>query len=793
MCGADFSHHMFELMYLQVERMALPSVSTDRALRIYLALAQYPILSTQIRARMRRELFDRGVIAPQTFESEVREHAIRSQAREALHNPFAEEPANVWELRQMRVRDHLTDFYFSYNLPYELFEQIVLEALTERGAQAQDLMISFNPELAPQEMLFEQAQSIEKMSPQERSKAEARLREIKVVLIRTLISDQLAYVNIAKDWFTIDDLSEIRGRKIGEGKIGGKAAGMLLAARILSEVADEEIRFHLRIPESYFLGADLTYMYMSLNGLMHWGDQKYKPEEQIRAEYSQLQREFQVGQFPPDTLEKLRDLLDHVGRKPLIVRSSSLLEDNFGTSFAGKYASFFCPNQGSPEENLEDLTRKVKSIYASVFNADVLLYRRSKGLQDYDERMAILLQVVQGEQYHQYYMPQAAGVAFSRNLFRWSPQIRREDGFMRLVWGLGTRAVDRTGNDYPRLVALSHPLLYPEADPKAVRHYSQQSVDLIDLEENAFKTLPVQEVLTARYPAARYLAQVYQEGSLLPLRSVIDGKRDQLVITFDEMFRRTLLADWMRKILKLLEVHYKAPVDIEFTIEVKDGAGLKSDIEITLLQCRPQSHLKEIVAHLPQALYPDDIVFATRRMVPQGMVSDIQLVLYVTPEGYFSLPTQAARSELGRAISRINAKLGDTVFICVGPGRWGTTNPDLGVSVGYSDIYHTRALVEIAGKGIGPAPEPSFGTHFFQDLVEANIYPLGIYLDDEDAVFNRKFFYDTPNSLSKNFPSEAGLENCLKLIEVSAFRSGHHLDLVMDDEKGRAVAFLSLD
>jgi hypothetical protein len=317
--------------------MALPSVSSDRALSIYLALIQYPILSTQIRARMRRELFDRGVITSQTFESEVRDYAIRTQAREALHNPFEEEPASVWELRLMRVRDHLTDFYFAYNLPYELFEQLVRDALTERGAQAQDLLVTFNPELAPQDMLFEQAQAIEKMLPAERAHADARLREIKVVLIRTLISDQLAYVKIAKDWFTISDLSEIQRRRIGEGKIGGKAAGMLLAARILSEVADDDIKACLRVPESFFLGADLTYMFMTINGLFHWGDQKYKTEEQIRAEYPMLQRDFLAGQFPADALDRLRDLLENVGKQPLIVRSSSLLEYNFGTSFAGKY------------------------------------------------------------------------------------------------------------------------------------------------------------------------------------------------------------------------------------------------------------------------------------------------------------------------------------------------------------------------------------------------------------------------------------------------------------------------
>ena len=180
-----------------------------------------------------------------------------------MRNPFAEEPAEMWELRLTRVRDHLTDFYFAYNLPYELFEQLVREALTERGAEGKEALVSFNPELAPQSMLFEQAMAIEHMPPEKRAQADARLREIKVVLIRTLISDQLAYVNIAKDWFTISDLNHIRERKVGQGKIGGKSAGMLLAARILIEAGDDDIRSSLRIPDSYFIGADMTYEFMA--------------------------------------------------------------------------------------------------------------------------------------------------------------------------------------------------------------------------------------------------------------------------------------------------------------------------------------------------------------------------------------------------------------------------------------------------------------------------------------------------------------------------------------------------
>jgi hypothetical protein len=775
--------------------MTLPPASTDRALNIYLTLAQYPILSTRIRSRMRRELFNRGVITPQAFEAEVREHAIRSQAREGLHDPFGQETNAIWETRLSRVRDHLTDFYFSYNLPYQIFDQLVRDTLHERISDVDDLLVSFNPELAPQDMLFDQAFSIEKMPPEDRQRSEARLQEIKVVLIRTIISDHLAYIKIAKEWFTVSDLYEIRQRKIGQGKIGGKSAGMLLAARILSQVADEDIRNCLRIPESYFLGADLMYTFMAANQLLPWGDQKYKTETQIHAEYPQIREEFLRGEFPTDVLYELRHLLEDIGPRPIIVRSSSLLEDNLGTSFAGKYDSVFCPNQASLDENLEHLSIAIRSVYASALNPDALLYRRSKGLQDYDERMAILIQVVEGETFGRYYFPHGAGVGFSRNLYRWSPQIQRDDGFLRLVWGLGTRAVERVGNDYPRLVALSHPMLRPETSPKEVRRYSQHFVDVIDLEDNAFKTLPIHQVLDIHYPILRYLAHQDQGDYLTPLRSaMIQGPIENLVPTFDELLRRTPFAERMRSILRLLETHYQTPVDTEFTLRVVDPNSLHPEVEICLLQCRPQSHFQESQVEIPKKLPDEDVIFATRRMVPQGHITSIKYVLFVPPKGYYALPTAAARSDLGRAIGRLNLALAGKPFICVGPGRWGTTNPDLGVHISYSDIYNTQALIELSGMVVGSgAPEPSFGTHFFQDLVEARIYPLGIYLDDDDVVFNHAFFYDTPNHLSDYLPGEDGLAQALRLIAADDFRAGHHLELVMDANKARAVLFLATD
>ncbi|MFZ5911569.1 MAG: PEP/pyruvate-binding domain-containing protein [Chloroflexota bacterium] len=772
--------------------MTLPTPSSDNVLNIYLTLNQYPILGSRIRSRMRRELFERGIITQDDFEAETRRKAIESQTREGVHNPLAEESMDVWEKRLARVRDSLTDFYFAYNLPYPDFERIVRQMLTERGSAESDF-VWFNPELAPQDMLFEQAEMIASMPPDERQKYKARLQEIKVVLIRTMISDQLKYISLARQWFKVADLVEIRQRKIGGGKVGGKAAGMLLAMRILKETAPPEVRDSFKIPVSYYLGSDVIYNFMSLNGLMHWNDQKYKTEEQMRADYPAIQAEFSKGQFPPEILEHLQELVRAAGRTPLIVRSSSLLEDNFGTSFAGKYDSIFCPNQGSAEENLFALTSAIAHVYASAYNPGALLYRHIKGLADYDERIAILIQFVEGEQFGRYYLPHGAGVAFSRNLYRWSPQIRQEDGFLRLVWGLGTRAVEQVADDYPRLVALSHPSVHPAADIRAIRRYSQQNVDVIDLETNQLRSVPVREALNTRYPPLRYIAQVEQDGYLSTMHtSMVDPEK--LVITYDGLLTRTPFAARIRDALNLLEQHYDSPVDTEFTVEVREPHSQLPDVRITLLQCRPQSHIQDTAeAQLPRELLETDIIFSTQRMVPQGIVTGIRYVLFVTPEGYFGLTSQAERIELERAIGQLNAALKDQAFIAVGPGRWGTSTPDLGVHVAYGDIHNTLALVELSGEAIGASPEPSFGTHFFQDLMEAHIYPLAIFLDDKDARFNHDFFYETPNRLLKFISVDRRLIRTLRLLAVKDYRPGHHIDLVMDGQKGRAVAYLVPD
>jgi hypothetical protein len=683
------------------------------------------------------------------------------------------------------------------NLVWKRVGQIepVIPNKMEPGRVRFALPESFDLELIPESRLIEHAAAIENAPAEERAALEHHLTELKVTLIRRIVSDQLAYINIAKRWFTIADLSDIHRHRIGFGRIGGKSAGLLLAARILKETAEADLKDCIRIPESFFLGSDLMFIFMAMNGLMHWGDQKYKPEDQMRAEYPQAYEEIQGGEFPPEVLIELKAILDKIGPHPVIVRSSSQLEDNFGTSFAGKYDSFFCPNQGTPQENLKALTNAIARTYASTFKPDALLYRRSKGLQDYDERMSILIQVVQGEHWGRYHFPFGAGVAFSHNIYRWAPQIRREDGFARLVWGLGTRAVERVGNDYPRLVALSHPALQPDDSAEAIRYYSQQYVDVIDLEENAVKTLPIREMLDSHYPALRFLAQIEQDGYFTTPRSrVVETDIPRLAITFDYLLGRTSFPSLLSRMLHLLEEHCHSPVDVEFTVHVSDSYAVQPEIKITLLQCRPQSSLRfSQPVHLPKDLVQQDIIFSSRFIVPQGYLPEIRHVIFIPAENYFALPSVAERNSLSRIISRLNSALPKKTFICVGPGRWGTNNTDLGVYVGYADICNAGALVELAGEEVGPAPEPSLGTHFFQDLMEAQIYPVAIPLDNKETIFNRDFFYNLPNCLRNWVEVSDALADCVRVIDVASFRSGHHLALVMDDEKGQAIAYLVPD
>lgn len=766
-----------------------------KVLGIHLELAQYPILARKIRELMRQELFSKGIISVDAFEAEVKAKAIYSQQLEGMSEPLFEEPADVWSERVAYVRDQLTDFYFAYNLPHDRLEEII-ESVLAGTTHRPELALTFNPELAPWDLLFAQGEEYESLLPAEREKVQHHLREIIVVLIKGMISDQLEFIGVAKELFTIQDLKEIRQRRIGRGKIGGKAAGMLLARKILDVAQDEDetkIRDRVGIPDSYYIGSDVFYDFISINGLQHFMNQKYKPREKIEADYREICAAYLDGDFPDEIVYSLRSLLGEVGSVPLIVRSSSLLEDNFGTAFAGKYDSYFCGNQGTVESNLAALLNAIKRVYASVLNPDALLYRQRVGLVDYDERMAVLIQKVQGKRYKDYFFPHIAGVGYSRNPFRWNPKIRREDGFMRLVWGLGTRAVERVANDYPRIIALSHPQLRPEVGARRIRKYSQHFVDLVDLKKNVFRTLPIREVIADDYPALRHIVSVDKGDYLAPLMSRVEADNPELlVLTFEALTKDDGFIALMKTMLNQLEQWYGWPVDIEFTVEIEEKYP-HSEYKVHLLQCRPlvSREWTEKIS-IPEDIPEQDLIFEAHKLVPQGMVYGVRYIVYVDPEAYSRVPQYVTKLELARVIGRINKLLEKETFVLIGPGRWGSSNPDLGVKVTYADIFNAKVLVEIPLVREGSTAEASYGTHFFQDLVETGIFPLPVTPGEDGATVNIEFLANAPSALPQLLPSDARYAQYVRVIDVPKVTGGRYLDIVMDGEQERAVGYLKV-
>ncbi|MDY7075492.1 MAG: PEP/pyruvate-binding domain-containing protein [Chloroflexota bacterium] len=760
-----------------------------KVLEIYLQISQYPILGRLIRERMRQELFERGIITPKQFKQEVKDKAKLSQQREGA--PLGQDPEEIWRERLAQIRDHLTDFYFAYNLPHALFEEIMQDVLAERAPGQEDIL-PFNPELAPRPFLIAQAKKYATLPDEQHRQIKHHLEEIVVVLIKRMISDQMDFVRLAKKFLEAEDFEMIYERRIGTGKIGGKAAGMMLAWEILQreDPADEmDLRGRVTIPDSYFIGANVFYDFHAINELDKFINQKYKTHEEIETDYPCIQDIYASGRFSKEVMNRLKALLTEIGNAPLIVRSSSLLEDNFGFSFAGKYDSFFCPNQSTLENNLAALTKAIGQVYASVLSPDALLYRQQMGLVDYDERMGILIQKVQGQGYRDFFFPTLAGVGFSHNPFRWSRKIRPQDGLLRMVWGLGTRAVDRVGNDYPRMVSLSHPQLRPEAGADQIRKYSQWYVDLIDLRANEFKTLPITDVLRSDYPNIQLLALQDKGDYLQSIYAPSTLDQSPLVMTFDELLKNQKFVTLMRTVLKKLERHYGRPVDVEFTVEITGGHS--PHFILHLLQCRPLSSQEWGESlRIPSDVPPEDVVFLARRLIPRGRVSDINYVVYVDPERYAHTPNYETRFELARVIGRINQRLEGECFILMGPGRWGTSNVELGLKVTYADIYNTRVLIEIAQSRANDTLEVSYGTHFFQDLVEAHIHPLPLYPDAPDTVFNHAFFDKAVNVLGELLPSDAQYASFVKVIDVPAVTGGRYLELVMDGEQDEALAYL---
>jgi pyruvate,water dikinase len=615
---------------------------------------------------------------------------------------------------------------------------------------------------------------------------------VRVALTRRFLTESLPFIQVAKECFSVHDFGRILQRVLGpgqgNGRLGGKAAGLLLAAQILKRRAKgNPLLERIRIPHTWFAASDGLLDFVHYNSLEDLQSFKFSTIEEVRHSYPYIEQVFKHSFFSPEMLNQLKVALDDLGDGPLIVRSSSLLEDSEGSAFSGKYRSLFLPNTGTREERLGALTDAIAEVYASIFGPDPIQYRTERGLLDFMEEMGFIIQRVVGQRVGKYFFPAFAGVAFSNNEFRWSPRIRREDGILRIVAGLGTRAVDRVGDDFPVLVSPGRPELRVNVTPEQVIHYAQKSIDVLNLESGRFESPPIEQVFREvgdQFPMLDKVVSVFDGSSLRrPMLTTLDPSKDDLVVTFAGLVETTDFVRQMREVLRILQDTIGRPVDLEFA---HDGEALH------LLQCRPQSRLGEDApAPIPHWIPEKRKLFSANRYVTNGQVSGIAYIVHVDPEEYNKLPSQNEMVQVANAISRLNAALPRRSFILMGPGRWGSRGDiTLGVGVTYSGINNTLMLIEIARRKGSYVPDLSFGTHFFQDLVEAKIRYLALFPDEDGVIFNKSFFRNAPNLLSSLVPEYAHLQHVVKVIDVAQASGGLEARVVMDGEKDQALGFL---
>ena len=656
-------------------------------------------------------------------------------------------------------------------------------------AHRQPLSIAFTS-IAPWESVYTKLLQYQ-LAGLDSPKQMEEIISLKHELSRMMIGDQPAFVKLADKYLTTDDLINIRNRLIGSGRIGGKAAGMLLARRILiAERGEIDFSQALEAHDSFYIGSDVFFTFLVNNDLFQLRLQLTRDWQISHEEFEEIERRFVQGKFPSEIIEQFRDMLDYFGQAPIIVRSSSLLEDSFGNAFAGKYRSEFCANQGTPDERMEAFLHAVKLVYASALNPDALAYRHNQGLGENDEQMAILVQRVSGMPYKNFFFPILAGVAFSKNLYAWTDRIDPQKGMIRLVFGLGTRAVNRVSGDYTRMIAISHPNLRPEIGTKIAK-YSQHNIDLLDIKINELATLPIVEILDdCDYPNLNLIASIMQDGfPRVIIGTCPHGSADNLVLTFDSLVRKTPFIKIMGDMLMRLERVQGHPVDIEFTAHIT----AEGEVKMNLLQCRSlQVPGTSGSITIPDNIPHKRILFKAKKFISGGLASNLRYILYIDPLKYSHIESLEIKKSVGRIVGHINKHplVKEGKILMMGPGRWGSSNIDLGVNVGYSDISNTSVLVEIAREEMGHVPEVSYGTHFFQDLVESQIMYLPVYPGDSETSLNNEFFEKSTNVLINLLPELAEFAEVISLIDVPAVSKGQYAQIVADPKSQKAICFL---
>ena len=595
-------------------------------------------------------------------------------------------------------------------------------------------------------------------------------------IIDSTMTRDVRLKRLVKQYFRPDDYFRLRDRMIGSGAIGGKACGMLLARKI-AETEIREYRLHAEPHDSFYIGSDVFYTYIVSNGAWKLRLRQRTPEGYFSAA-DELRDRLLTGRFSGKIREQFRKVLDYFGRNPFIVRSSSFLEDGFGNAFAGKYESVFCVNRGTESERLEAFENAVRQVYASTMDHSALEYRARRGLEKSDEQMAILVQRVSGTYYGRYFMPCVAGVGYSHSAYQWYPDMDPRAGMLRMVMGLGTKAVDRTTADYPRLSNLDRPTVTVYTTVAQKHRFSQRNIDVLDCRENRYCEIPLERMLDDLPMWYRKMVMEHDYEAEHHLRE-LGQRKDIWFVSCEGLLENAVFTSLMQSILKTLERIYGNPVDIEYAINMdKDG-----DFVVNLLQCRPLylggGHEAVSIEH-PD---PKQVLFDVENAsMGTSRHRQVDVVVRIDPMLYNEYP-YAKKYDVANAVGRINrhyAASGKNLML-IAPGRIGTSSPELGVPTRFIDISGFAIICEVSDTRAGFMPELSYGSHMFQDMVEAEMSYSAIWNDSRAVRYDPALLDGDKNLFPEICPDLPQLNDMIRVTEPG------NLHYWLDSVANRAV------
>ena len=523
--------------------------------------------------------------------------------------------------------------------------------------------------------------------------------------------------------------------RIGDGSLGGKGRGLaFIGAMVKRYPRLEQDNFAVTIPKTVVICTDIFDEFMETNGLY--------PVALSDNDDETILRYFLRASLPKKLIEDLMAFFDVV-KGPIAIRSSSLLEDSHYQPFAGIYSTYMVPKIEEKYDMLRTVSDAIKAVYASVFYRDSKAYMTATSNLIDQEKMAIVLQEVVGTRYGDHFYPTISGVARSLNFYPIGNE-KAEDGIANIALGLGKYIVDggQTLRFSPRH---PHSILQMSTMDFALKETQTRfyALDLKNMAErfsvdDAFNLVKLSVKDADKEGSLRYIVSTYDPYDQIIRDGYYPGGRK--IISFCNILQHDVfpLATTLDHLLGIGQQEMGRPVEIEFAVNIDLNDPKKATFY--LLQIRPIVDNKEVMDEDLTLVQNEETILSSTSVLGHGIVSDVQDVVYVKTGAFNSANTQAIAYE----IERVNRGFteGEKGYVLVGPGRWGSSDPWLGIPVKWPHISNARVIVECGLENY--RVDPSQGTHFFQNLTSFGVGYFTINPFKGDGWFDEAFLNAQP-------------------------------------------------